>query len=202
MMKGNRLVASALYAAGALTAAGTIAGAVNSLLDLAQRDEFTDEGSWLLRTYVQVTGWLSISVTLPVWLLLPALALAAWIARLAFRQRSTLIQLTQELDKLKNPTVVDLDATDERVLFWIKKIYDSTSTGLGPTPADVAKAAEMPLSNVEAAVDVLKRVRLIRLKKFKSDPLDLTAEGRAYFNAQGVQERFDSFEMRLLSTRI
>lgn len=201
-IKEHWLITLALSIAALIVFLGTVAGAINSLFDLVQRVEFTDEDGTLLRSGVQVISWLSVELSVPVWFILPLISVSGGIAYLLLRQRLQLAVLSQELNKLTNSAVVDLSSTEERVLFWVKKIYDSTSTGLGPTPADVAKATEMPLSSVEAAVDVLKRASLIRLKKLRSDPLDLTAAGRAYFNALEVQERYDTFQVILLNRRI
>lgn len=201
-LKSNWFVTVVLGIAAFIIFIGTVAGAINSLFDLAQRSEFTDEDSWLLRVYLQVSGWLSVALTLPVWLLLPISTLAVGAVYLLLRQRSQLIGLSQELDKLKKPAVVELDSTDERVLFWVRKIYDGSSTGLGPAPAIVAHLADMPLSSVEASVDVLKQAGLIRFKKLKSDPLDLTSQGREYFKPLEVRSRYDTFEVNLLRRRI
>lgn len=200
-MRNNRLVASVLYVGAALTGLGAIAGAINELFDLAQRVDLSDDDGWLLRAYVQVSDWLSVALTIPVWLMLPIFALAVGVAYLLLRQRSQLLDLSQELDKLKNPVVVDLNHSDERVLFWVKKLYDRTSTGLGPSPTDVAKAADIQLSDVEASVDVLKQAGLIRFKKLKIDPLDLTPKGREYFKPLEVLSRYDTFEINLLPKR-
>lgn len=202
MAKNNRILALILYIGAGLTGLGAIAGALNSIFDLAQRVDISDENNWLPRVYVQVLDWLSLAATIPVWLMLPIFALAVASVYLLVRQRTQLSKLSKELDELKSPSMADLDSSDERVLFWVKLIYDNTSTGLGPTPAIVAEAAKMPLSNVEASVDVLKQAGLIRLKKLKSDPLDLTAKGRDYFRSLEVLSRYDSFEIKLLNRRV
>lgn len=196
-MKNNRLVAPVLYVVTALIGLGAIAGAINDLFDLAQRVDLSDDDGWLPRAYVQVSDWLSATLTIPVWLMLPILALAAGVAYLLLRQRSQLSDVSQELDKLKSPGFVALDSTDERVLFWVKRLYDRSSSGMGPTPAAVADSADMPLSNVEASVDVLKQADLLKLKKLKSDPLDLTSKGRGYFKPSDVQSRYAIFEVNL-----
>lgn len=181
---------------------GTVAGAINSLFDLVQRVELTDEDGTLFRSGVRIISWLSLELPVPVWVTLPLFLVSGGAAYLLLRQRTHIAALSQELNRLKHPAAVELSSTEERVLFWVKKFYDRTSTGYGPTPADIAKVADMPLSSVEAVMDVLKQARLVRLKKLKSDPLDLTAEGRAYFKPLEVRERYDAFEISLHNRRI
>lgn len=201
-VKNHKLVVLTVAGLTALTLLGSFAGNINSLLDLAKRDELTGVAGWLLGSYFQVTAWLSFAITMPAWSLLPVVALAALAVRLLLRQRSQLVQLSEKLETLQNPGLVDLDSTDERVLFWVRKIYDSNSTGTGPTPIVVAKAADMPLTTVEAALDVLKTCGLIRLQRLRSHPLDLTAEGRRYLARPDVLSRYGIFEFNVTYRRI
>ena len=100
-----------------------------------------------------------------------------------------------QLEALKNPASPELDSLQERVLFWIVKIYDSNSTGVGPTPAKVAETSGIQLSDVEAALDVLKQCQIVRRKKYKSNPIDLTAQGRTYVTQPGNKSRFALFHI-------
>lgn len=198
-MGSNRLFATLAWL---VAGVGIVAGAVNSALDLAQRDELTAGAGLLFKYYIQVTGWLSTKFTVPAWALLLLLALGVGAIRLILRQRSQLTDLSKALDAAATPLTPELDSIDERVLFWVRHIYDSSSTGLGPTPAIVAHLADMPLSSVEASVDALKQAGLIRLKKLKRDPLDLTPQGREYFKSLEVRSRYDTFQLNLLRRRI
>lgn len=140
-----------------------------------------------------LAGWLVTDVAFPVWLALSLLVIATTVIVYLRHQRSRLASVTAELEKLKNPEAVTLDAIEERVLFWATKIYDAHSTGEGPIPAFVASISGISLTTVEAALDVLKQKGLVRLKKFKSAPIDLTPEGRAYMAKKDVISRFAAF---------
>ncbi|MBI6888359.1 hypothetical protein [Pseudomonas putida] len=200
-IKNHKLVVFTVAGLTALTILGSFAGNINSLLDLAKRDELTGVAGWLLNSYLQVTAWLSAPVTMPAWSLLAVVALAALAVRFLVRQRSQLAHLSEKLETLKNPGLVDLDSTEERVLFWVRNIYDSSSTGTGPTPLIVAKVADMPLTTVEAALDVLKSCGLIRLQRLRSHPLDLTAEGRRYLARPDVLSRYGQFQFNVVYRR-
>ncbi|MNO90639.1 hypothetical protein D3C76_821640 [compost metagenome] len=141
-------------------------------------------------------------MALRVWTMLAALAVVTIAIAYLLYQRSRLASLSTELEALKNPPPPQLDSTDERVLFWVRKLYDSTSTGVGPTPAIVASASDIPLMTVEAALDVLKQNELVRLKKFKADPIDLTSKGRKYLEKPDVMSRYGAFEFNVIHRRI
>lgn len=201
-VKNNKLVTTIFSVFTVVALVAGFADDLASIFELGRRLGFSNENGWLHEAYLQIVAWLSFVVAFPAWSLIPVFALAACTMCLLLRQRSRLAMLSKELDALKNPVAVELSSLEERVLFWIKKIYDKTSTGEGPTPVDVATAAEMTLSNVEGIVDTLKGAELVRLKKFKSDPLDLTSKGREYFKSLAVLERYDAFEINLLRKRI
>lgn len=205
-LKRNRFIAVVLAVGAGIIAffavIGTVAGAINSIFELAGQDAFTSTDSWIVSTYVKLTGWLSTEVAVPIWKMLPALAVLTIAIACLLYQRSRLASLSTELDALKNPPLPELDSSDERVLFWVRKIYDSKSTGVGPTPAVIASVSDIPLMTVETVLDVLKRSGLVRLKKLKSDPIDLTTKGRLYFTKRDVVSRYGQFEFNTVFTRI
>lgn len=201
-LKRNPVVACLIGVVAVITAIGTVAGAINSILELAGQDVFTRPDGLPVSTYLQLTGWLSTKVVLPVWTMLPAMAIVSVTIAYLRYQRSRVACLSTELQALKNPPLPELDSTEERVLFWVKKLYDSISTGVGPTPANVASVSQIPLTTVEAALGALKQTGLVRLKKLKSDPIDLTPKGWSYFAKKDVKSRYGHFEFNTIFMRV
>ena len=205
-LKRNRFIAVVIAVGAGIIAffavIGTVAGAINSIFELAGQDVFTSTDSWIVSTYVKLTGWLSREVVVPIWKMLPALAVLTIAIACLLYQRSRLASLSTELEALKNPPLPELASSDERVLFWVRKIYDSKSTGVGPTPAHIASVSDIPLITVETVLDVLKRSGLVQLKKLKSDPIDLTSKGRSYLEKPDVMSRYGKFEFNAVFTRI
>ncbi|CRL48352.1 hypothetical protein [Pseudomonas sp. URMO17WK12:I11] len=204
-LKSNPVVAGLIGVVAFITAIGTLAGAVNSIFEFAGQDVFKGSDSWFVRTYFKLTGWLSTEVVFSVWAVLPVLAVVAITVAYLLSQRTRLKTLSAELELLRNPprpTIPQLDSTDERVLFWVKHIYDSRATGMGPTPANVASASEITLTTVETALDVLKKSGLVRLQKLKSAPIDLTSDARGYLKKPDVMSRYGAFEFNLAHRRI
>ncbi|MNX78291.1 hypothetical protein D3C86_1098720 [compost metagenome] len=201
-LKRNPVIAGLIGVVAVITTIGTFAGAINSILELFGQDVFTSPDGLPVSTYHKLTGWLSTEVVLPAWTMLAALAAASIAIAYLLYQRSRLAYLAIELDALKNPPLAELDSSDERVLFWVRKIYDSKSTGVGPTPAVIASVSDIPLMTVETVLDVLKRSGLVQLKRLKSDPVDLTSKGRLYFAKPDVLSRYGKFEFNTVFTRI
>lgn len=106
------------------------------------------------------------------------------------------IRLKGQRDALKNPARPKLASTQERVLFWITKIYDSTNTGEGPTPRYVSEASEIPLIEIETVLDVLKKCGFVWRKKLRSDPISLTGDAREYMSQPSVKARYHYFQTR------
>lgn len=150
---------------------------------------------WFNGALSKFTAWLASGVTVPIWSLLLALILFALAVAYIVHLRSELVSVKAEHEALKNPTAITLDSFEERVLFWATKIYDSRSTGEGPTPADIADIADMTLTDVEAALDVLKQKGVVVKKKFKNEPIALTAAGRDYLRQQEARRRFVVFSL-------
>ena len=196
------MVAGLAWAVGILI---TLIGLINSIFELAGQDAFKSPDNEGVSIYGKFTGWILAELPLPVWAILPALILGVLSVIKLRRQRTCLKSLSTELELLRNPprpALPQLDSTDERVLFWIKHIYDSRSTGVGPTPAHVASASEIPLTTVETVLDHLKQSGLVRLQKLKSAPIDLSPDARSYLRKPDVMARYSSFEFNLVHKRI
>ncbi|MCE4069664.1 MULTISPECIES: hypothetical protein [Pseudomonas] len=195
--KGSRLVTVASWFVATIIGVGAVAGAINDIFEFAGQDFFNGADSWLATTYTSLTGWLSVGVILPIWSMLAALALAIPLCFYQHRKRAdlaaSLISVKAELDELKNPTTYILDTSQEQVLFWATLIYDGNARGEGPTPQDIASISGSSLTIVETALDVLKQKGVVRLKRLRSAPIDLTAEGRAYLAREDVISRFAAF---------
>lgn len=178
-LKQSKAISALAVILGAVMFFGTLAGAINDLIDFFNQGWLEGVGGW----YAAATGWLSAEISAPLWV---SLLVTTLVLLLGFR----CLRLSTQLKTLKNPTLPALDSLQERVLFWVIRIYDSVSTGVGPTPAYVAQKSNIPLSEVEAALDALKEKQLVKKKKMKSDPIDLTPQGRAYVSQPGIKARF------------
>ena len=201
-LKSHPVVSGLAWVGGILI---PVIGLINSIFELAGQDAFKSPDNEGVSIYLKLTGWIFAELPLPVWAILPAIALGVLSVIKLRRQRICLRSLSAELELLRNPprpTLPQLDSTDERVLFWVKHIYDSRSTGMGPTPADVAKASEITLTTVEAALDVLKKSGFVRLQKLRSAPIDLTSDARTYLRKPDVMSRYGAFEFNLAHRRI
>jgi hypothetical protein len=201
-LKSNPVVTGLVWIVGIII---TGVGAINSFFELAGQDAFKSSDGGGVSIYLKLTGWLSAELALPIWVILPAIALAVLSVVKLWRQRTCLKSLSAELELLKNPpcsAIPQLDSTDERVLFWATHIYDSSSTGMGPTPGVIASAASIRLTAVETALDVLKQSGLVRLKKLKNAPIDLTPEGRLYLKRPDISTRYSAFIMNIIHKRI
>jgi hypothetical protein len=199
-LKSNPVVSGLVWVFGIAT---TLIGGINSFFELAGQDAFKSPDNGGISIYLRLTGWLSAELAIPVWVILPAIALGSLSVIKLRRQRTCLKSLSAELELIRNPprsALPQLDSTDERVLFWVKYI-DSRLTGMGPTPTDVASASELTLTTVETALDVLKQSGLVRLKKLNA-PIDLTSDAHTYLKMRGVLSRYGAFEYNLVHRRI
>ncbi|WP_342243227.1 hypothetical protein [Pseudomonas sp. OTU5201] len=154
-----------------------VIGGINTLTDFTKHDWVIGVGNWIATH----TDWLSADVTVPVWSLIPVLTLVVLAAAYLFRQLS-------ERGALNDP--------EERVLFWATDLHNSRVKSQGPTPTDIANVADLPLTEVEASLDVLKRKGFVLKKRYKSDPISITANGRDYLRQQDVMSRHAAFSVR------
>lgn len=94
-LKKNKLISALAVIFGGVVFLGTIAGAINSLIDFFNHGWLEGVGGG----YVAATGWLSHSIPVPVWLLMPITAIIGAISiKLLYALRPThkQNQLTEE----------------------------------------------------------------------------------------------------------
>lgn len=70
-LKKNKVISALAVILGVVVFLGTLAGAINSLIDFFNQGWLEEVGGW----YVAATGWLSLSISIPVWLLMPIAAI-------------------------------------------------------------------------------------------------------------------------------
>lgn len=196
-VKDQKIVVVAGLVIAGIAALGTFLGAINSIAEFVGLGWFDGADGWIASIYSQLTGWLAFQVSLPIWVLLPVLAAVVFITIQLRIDRSKLAQslavVMAEREELKQPKPISLSPAQEKVLFWAVVIYNVKETGEGAPLSDIAALSELPLLTIEAALDALKSQGLVKLKKYKLDPVELTPEGRAYMGREEVYLRYDRF---------
>jgi len=150
-----------------------------------------------------LAAYLRADLTFPAWaliaLVVPLLLIISWLYRERSQLSQSLAAATTELEALKQPKPpepINLSSVQETVLFWAVVIYNIQQTGAGTPLSDIASLSGLPLTTIEAALDVLKSQGVVKMKKYKLDPVDLTPEGRAYMGRKEVSLRYDRFVTR------
>lgn len=201
-VKDQKSVVVAAWICGSVVAIGTFLGAINSIAEFVGLGWFDGADGWIANTYNRLTGWLAFQISLPVWALLPALAVVVYITirlRIDRTQMSQSLALaTTELEALKQPKPLEpitLSSVQESVLFWAVLLYDTQHPGANPIPRLLAEVSGQTLTTVEAALDALVQKGVVKMRLLKFAPVELTPEGRTYIGSEIVSPRYESFKV-------
>lgn len=143
-LKQSKVISALAVILGVVMFLGTLAGAINSLIDFFNQGWLEEVGGW----YVAATGWLSNSISVPVWLLIPTTAIigAASIKVLyALKPDPKQEELTEEQQNVL------------AVVGVINHVHDHK-----PTLKEISEACELTAAIAERAVDALVQRSLIR----------------------------------------
>lgn len=144
ILKQSKVFSALAVTLGAVMFLGTLAGAINSLIDFFNQGWLEGVGGW----YVAATGWLSHSISVPAWLLIPTTAIigAASIKVLyALKPDPKQDELTEEQQNVL------------AVVGVINHVHDHK-----PTLKEISEACELTAAIAERAVDALVQRSLIR----------------------------------------
>lgn len=186
-VKNHKAVVVALWIAGAVGGLGVFFGGINSIVEFVGLGWFDSADGWIASTYRKLTGWLAVEVSLPIWSLLPVIALAS--LPVAQRIQSSYRERVQPPATLA-PVVPLLNADQRRVLQTISAEIEK-QRGF-PSFADLKKETGFTHLVTEGAIDVLLGEGLIRWDWDRMDILraSLTPAGRAYLLSPEISSEY------------
>lgn len=172
-LKKSKLFRAVAWIAGTVIALGAVAGAINSLIELFNHDWLDGAGGW----YATATSWLSMEMSIPVWLgLLTMVLLSAFLLKsAAYALREFKIELT-----LEEPIAEQRLTPDQQRLLGV--IASHLEARNHPSFQDLQGSTGFSRLITEGAIDVLADQGLILWEEDRWGILKarLTAKGRAY----------------------
>jgi hypothetical protein len=167
-LKKSKLFRAVTWIAGTVIALGAVAGAINSLIELFNRGWLDGAEGW----YAAATGWLSYSISVPVWLLTPVIAIATLAALSLIRTTPSAVEPSAKPNLTHSEAAV------------LNELMYSYHENVQPTLAGLQNRLGFGKLETECAVEVLAQEGLISWDQnlFESDDYraELTAKGRAY----------------------
>lgn len=188
-IKDQKAVVVACWILGGIISLGTFLGAINSIVEFVGLGWLNGADGWIASTYRKLTGWLAVKLSLPIWSLLPVLALASLPAAQRIQSR-----YREQVQPLAPPAACPveplLNADQRRVLHAISTEIEK-QRGF-PCFADLKKETGFSHLVTEGAIDVLLGEGLILWDWDHMNILraSLTPAGRAYLLSPEISSEY------------